>query len=98
MFGVFRATTKGFVGIREKFCNEYLFEEYHWDNGPPFGTVMPQLFLEVCPLSDLRESIGSFDGVTNRPVAFDKPIGWYFVDTGEASKAIHSVSRDNQEL
>lgn len=32
---------KGFVGIREKFGDEYLFTEYHYDSGPPFGTVRP---------------------------------------------------------
>jgi hypothetical protein len=101
--GVFRADVKGFIGIREKFGDEYLFTEYHWDNGPPFGTVMPKEFLEGCPLADLRESIGSFDSVTNREVAFDKPIanggkGWYYLDTGEASEAIRPVSRGNQEL
>jgi hypothetical protein len=54
-FGVYREESKGFVGIREKFGNVYLFEEYHWDTGAPFGTVKPQEFLEVCPLDDLRE-------------------------------------------
>ena len=31
----------GFIGIRKKFGNLYLFTEYHWDTGPPFGTVQP---------------------------------------------------------
>ena len=102
-FGVFQAVSKGFVGIREKFGCEYLFEEYHWDNGPPHGTVMPKEFLEACPLLDLRESIGSFDSVTNRLVEFDKPIadggkGWYYLDTGEGSQDIRPVSKNNQEL
>ena len=30
---------EGFIGIREKFHNRYLFTEYHWDQGPPYGTV-----------------------------------------------------------
>jgi len=102
-FGVYRSDVKGFIGIREKFDSKFLFTEYHWDNGPPFGTVHPKEFLEDCPLADLRESIGSFDSVTNREVAFDKPIadggkGWYYLDTGEASQAIRPVSRGNQEL
>ena len=29
----------GFIGLREKFGNVYLFTEYHWDTGAPFGTV-----------------------------------------------------------
>jgi len=31
----------GFIGIREKLGSRYLFTEYHYDNGPPFGTVRP---------------------------------------------------------
>jgi hypothetical protein len=40
--GVFRESTGGFIGLREKFGSVYLFEEYHWDNGPPYGTVTPE--------------------------------------------------------
>lgn len=37
-FGVFQGT--GFIGIREKFGSQFLCTEYHWDEGPPFGTVL----------------------------------------------------------
>lgn len=30
---------EGFIGIREKFRSKYLFTEFHWDQGPPYGTV-----------------------------------------------------------
>jgi hypothetical protein len=30
---------EGFIGIREKFGSTYLFTEYAWEQGPPFGTV-----------------------------------------------------------
>lgn len=42
-YGVFARKSAGFTGIREKFGSLYLFEEYHWDNGPPFGTAKPYL-------------------------------------------------------
>lgn len=29
----------GFTGIREKFGSTYLFTEYLWEQGPPYGTV-----------------------------------------------------------
>lgn len=29
----------GFIGIRQKFGDRYLFTEYHYDQGPPYGTV-----------------------------------------------------------
>ena len=32
---------QGFIGIREKFGYFYLFIEFHWDQGPPYGTVKP---------------------------------------------------------
>jgi hypothetical protein len=29
----------GFIGIRIKFGQRFLATEYHWDQGPPYGTV-----------------------------------------------------------
>jgi hypothetical protein len=54
-FGVFDQTTKGFVGIRQKFEIRYLFTEYHWDTGEPFGTAYPLGLLDECPIQDLAE-------------------------------------------
>jgi hypothetical protein len=59
--GVFRKDKKGFVGIREKFGERFLFVEYHWDTGPPFGTVKPLKCLERCPVENLDEHIESHD-------------------------------------
>lgn len=39
--GVFDKKKGGFIGIREKFGSRYLFMEYHYDTGAPFGTVTP---------------------------------------------------------
>lgn len=39
----------GFLIAREKFGFVYAFVEYHWDNGPPFGTVRP--IEEICEFS-----------------------------------------------
>jgi hypothetical protein len=101
--GVYREEAQGFVGIREKFGNEYLFTEYHWDISEPYGTVQPKEFLEMCPIKDLRETIGSIDSLTKRRVKFDKPIsddgkGWYFEDTGETCQEVGPVSVENDEL
>ena len=38
--GIFNGDT-GFIGIRNKFNNDFLDTEYHWDTGAPFGTVHP---------------------------------------------------------
>ena len=43
----------GFIGVREKFGHLYLFTEYDWDNGPPFGTVIVREDLGAIP-SDIE--------------------------------------------
>jgi hypothetical protein len=48
ILGIFDGKT-GFIGIRAKFGNKYLFTEYHWDQGPPFGTVQPKEDLGLVP-------------------------------------------------
>ncbi len=50
-FGVFAPELEnGFIGIRTKFKDTFLFTEYHWDNGPPYGTVKP--LEDLGPLKD----------------------------------------------
>lgn len=46
-YGVYDGN-EGFIGIREKFGDRYLFTEYHYDQGAPYGTVKP--FEEICEL------------------------------------------------
>jgi len=51
----------------------------------------------------LKESLGSIDSNTGRPVAFDKPVadggrGWYYTDTDEEDQNIRAMSRFNKEL
>jgi len=48
--GVFRKETKGFILSRYKFDKNYLFEEYHYDTGEPYGTVKPIVFLMLCQI------------------------------------------------
>ena len=55
IYGAYDSERQGFIGIREKFGSEYLFTEYHWDAGPPFGTVNPMKYL--CQLPDDIELI-----------------------------------------
>lgn len=57
--GVYSQTSSGFSGIRTKFGDRYIFEEFHWDTGAPFGTVKPIKELELYDLNfDEREGIG----------------------------------------
>jgi hypothetical protein len=48
LVGVFRKETKGFILSRHKFDSNFLFEEYHYDTGEPFGTVKPIEKLSIC--------------------------------------------------
>lgn len=40
-YGIFTKFNNGFLGIRTKFGHRYLFTEFHWDTGEPFGTASP---------------------------------------------------------
>lgn len=49
--GVWVPEEQGFLISRYKCSPEpYLFIEYHWDTGEPYGTVKPLRPLEICPL------------------------------------------------
>jgi hypothetical protein len=49
-FGIWIPKLKGFIISRFKFGANYLFVEYHYDTGPPFGTVLPLKEVEKVPL------------------------------------------------
>lgn len=40
-FGIYSEEEKGFIISRIKFTSNFLFTEYHWDTGAPYGTVKP---------------------------------------------------------
>ncbi len=82
--GVYRGVTGGFVGIRTKFGSRFLFEEYHYDNGPPYGTVFPVEELENLP-DDIvnEESEGSLCRKCNKPAHYE-----YWPDGGRRDKVL----------
>lgn len=52
----------GFIGIREKFGALFLFREYAWETGPPYGTVQikDRELVGWCPPEvELRETLGT---------------------------------------
>ena len=70
--GVFNLDTKGFIGIRLKFGNRFLFTEYHWDTGEPYGTAKP--LEDRGPLDDtieLRENDPTVCGHCGEPVTYE---------------------------
>jgi hypothetical protein len=64
--GVYNKREQGFVGIRLKFTTEFLDLEYHWDTGPPNGTVKPIELLEKCPMDANDESKELFKWLKER--------------------------------
>jgi len=77
-YGVWNEKNKGFIGIREKFNSKYLFTEYHYDVGPPFGTVKPQNIINI-KIDDeilLSESLPTLCFNCKEGVYFVKDQGW----------------------
>ena len=55
----------GFVLSRHKFSDNFLYPEYHWDNGEPYGTVKPLEHLGEAPeFKDDQEKIDYLNGLT----------------------------------
>jgi len=103
-FGAFNGES-GFLGIREKFGQRYIFTEYHRDSSETYGTVNPieYLGLNVPDNIPLVEYLGSQDQITKRAVEFDSPVseggkGWYYLDDGKADQNIRPVAVGNPEL
>ena len=47
--GIYNEKEKSFFISRFKFSENFIFEEYHWDTGEPYGTVRPLLELYEAP-------------------------------------------------
>ena len=55
--GIWDKTEKAFLISRYKVgSNPFLFREYHWDTGEPYGTVKPLKLIEKSPF-ELTESV-----------------------------------------
>lgn len=102
LVGAWNPVTKGFIGVREKFGRRYLFTEYHWDTGAPFGTACPvEPAGDLCVPADtlLAESLpstwcGDFDG--DREVVHVKDAGWFHADDNTQCRS--ATSRGNTAL
>lgn len=90
----------GFIGIRTKFGDRFLFTEYHWDTGSPYGTVMDAIDTGIDVSEDipLIEYLGSEDINTGRLVDYSEDKRWYWVDTGESDPDIRACAISNQPL
>lgn len=52
--GIWIPKKKGFIISRFKFDRNYLFLEYHWDIGIPYGTVKPFIEIEEVPFDNIE--------------------------------------------
>lgn len=98
-FGVFNGKD-GFIGIRTKFRERFLFTEFHWDQGRPYGTVFRiaeyKEGLNVPEEVVVATDLGTEDASTNRLVEYcTAHKSWLFSDTKESSKNIVAVSISN---
>lgn len=48
-YGIFVKELASFTLSRVKWGDNYLFDEYHYDTGAPFGTVLPLKEIEKAP-------------------------------------------------
>jgi hypothetical protein len=98
--GVFVKETSGFIGIRQKFSDLFLFQEYHNDTGAPFGTVFPKEKIGQLPEDiELTEYSDTVDQKTGKSVLRDETRKcWCWKDTGEPDKSIQAMAVTNQKL
>jgi len=93
----------GFIGIRQKFANRYLFTEYCGEG--PYGTVRAaeDTGVDVPAGVQLVTDLGTVDQVSRRPMEFDRPVknggrGWFFTDDGSSANDARPVNVHNDQL
>ncbi len=74
--GIFKKQNNSFVISRFKFKQNFLFEEYHWDTGEPFGTVKPvellgPVSMSFLPTMDEKEML---DFLNNMAIVYKNKI------------------------
>ena len=103
LVGVFNKKTKGFMGIREKFGDYFLFEEFHRDTGAPYGTVTPLKKLKKCPLDDLRSHCDTICGNCKGLIEYQKarngaPWQEFWLHVGKDCGNVQPWSQKNTKL
>jgi hypothetical protein len=69
--------SSGFIGIRHKFDDSFLFTEYHYDDGPPYGTLKPIELITILPEGiEIVESTPTKCTACQKEVVWEKDKGW----------------------
>lgn len=98
LYGVFNAKAKIFIGIREKFGDEYLDAEDHHETGAPFGTAKPLVELTELPVEVVNaQSLGTFCLRCNSGCSWDSTNGWLHTEPTECNEC-RPCGRHNQLL
>lgn len=99
---------EGFIGIRTKFGSRYLATEYHWDQGPPFGTVsgVEDTGLDLPDTIAIMEYLGTENETNGRRIFTKKDVlnpnwpaekgymgWWHYEDTGEICETVKEGCR-----
>ena len=113
-FGLFVPENEnGFIGIREKFGRLSLFTEYHWENGPPYGTVRPLEDLgpiedptipfqenepTICSNCGVRAEYRRIEGGRKLEDGRVVPGEWRHLESNGSCDKAYPVSYDNKRL
>lgn len=97
-YGVYNSENSGFIGIRTKFKSRYLFTEYHWDTGSPFGTVKPSKEIEPCQQKIIiADNLGSECLNCFELVDFNQDRKWFHLKYNNCD-TIRPCTRRNKDL
>jgi hypothetical protein len=55
--GIYKEANKSFTISRYKFGSNFLFEEFHWGTGSPYGTVQPLKEIMAVPVMSDEEKL-----------------------------------------
>jgi hypothetical protein len=66
--GIFNKSDNGFIISRHKFDKNFLFTEFHWDTGEPYGTAKPLRDLNLPIISDMssEDMLAFLNGLSER--------------------------------
>jgi hypothetical protein len=74
--GVYKTVNKSFTIRRVKFTSTFLFDEYHWETGSPYGTVKPFRILEKAP--EFKDDEEKLAWLTEKEKAYPDERIWNF--------------------
>ena len=104
LVGVWDSGKSGFIGVRQKFSDRYLFTEYHWDTSDSHGTAQALELLDTAIPEDLAlvEYLQTICSEHATPMKFTTPImqggeGWVHEEDGEKCEA-YPMAPMHQEL